>query len=164
MPDGSHGSGAKPPFIPGRNKPPKFEDVVFSLPDPLRMRCEELREALAEYPRLAEGVVYDKGRGGWSPTWSLDGRPLVVLQASWTSVEISLYLTPEQADAIADAARGSPGSFRNWWSGARAAPGEILLNAAIEKGMRRAKVVLESSEDARGLAWLLAPILAAHGD
>ena len=153
------------PFVPGKNIPPKFEDVVFSLPDPLRVRCEELRRELAETEKLIETVVYDKPRGLWCPTWSLGTQPLLALHVSWTSVEVTLYLTPEQADLIADANRTSPGSFRNWWSGARSSPGELRLNAAVEKGVRRARIVLESNEDARGVAWLLAPLIrASDGD
>ncbi|HLF06162.1 MAG TPA: hypothetical protein VI893_03135, partial [Thermoplasmata archaeon] len=102
---------------------------MFLVPEPLKMRFAALREALLEYDSLAESVKYDKGRGVWCPNYSLAGQDIVSVVATWTSIEVTVELTEEQANRVADASRSSPVAVRNWWSGAKGSTGELLANA-----------------------------------
>jgi hypothetical protein len=136
---------------------------MFLVPGPLRARFDALREALLEYGVLEESVEHDRGRGAWCPTYSLGNTALVTVHASWTSIEVTIELTEAQAGLVAEATRGSPVAVRNWWSGAKGTPGEILANAAVVGGRRRSRLVLESVEDGRAVAFMLHPLLQPSG-
>lgn len=160
MPEGARAdASSRRPRVPGKSIPPTVDDVLFLVPEPLKMRFNALREALLEYDSLQESVKHDKGRGVWCPTYSLGGQDIVSVIASWTSIEVTIELTEAQADAVAEATRSSPVAVRNWWSGAKGSTGELLANAAVQGGKRRAQVVLESAEDGRAVAFILHPLL-----
>ena len=137
---------------------------MFLVPEPLKMRFAALREALLEYDSLAESVKYDKGRGVWCPTYSLAGQDIVIVIATWTSIEVTVELTEVQANQVADSSRSSPVAVRNWWSGAKGSTGELLANAAVQGGKRRARMVLESAEDGRAVAFMLHSLFDRNGE